>query len=501
MPLQDVTNLAARRGLFFPSAEIYHDSMAGFFEYGPEGTRIKHRIVQLWRRMLVEKEGALEIDGSTILPESVFRASGHLENFNDPLVVCAACKTPYRVDKLIEEKVGHEIPEGASLEYFDQKVAELNLVCPKDKTSFGPASKFNMMMRVEIGAAKANPGYLRPEACQSIFLDFSRLWKQGRIKLPIALAQMGKAFRNEIAPRQGLLRKREFDQMDVEVFFNPAKINDVENWDEVKNYKLNLYLLSDKNVHALTCHEAVDQKVVSGKIVAYYLARTQQLGEALGIPLNTMRFRELEHEARAFYAAETWDFEVKIDENWVELAACNYRTDHDLKTHGETSKNDLQIKEEGTAEKFYPHIFEISMGVDRVFLTTLNAAYTKETRGAEERVLLNLPPRIAPYKVGVYPLMKKDGLSEEAYRIFQAIQRMSVNALYDESGSVGKRYARADEIGIPFAITVDYDTLKDQTVTLRERNSTTQKRVPVEALDEIFWKFSTGRKTFDDLAD
>ncbi len=501
MPLQEVTNLAARRGLFFPSAEIYHDAIAGFYEYGPEGTRIKHRMIQLWRRMLVEKEGALEIDGSTILPESVFRASGHLENFNDPLVICTNCKTPYRVDKLIEEKVGHEIPEGASLEYFDQKVAELNLVCPKDKKSFEKTTKFNMMMRVDVGASKGNPGYLKPESCQNIFLDFIRIWKQGRVKLPLALAQVGRTYRNEIAPRQGLLRKREFEQMDVEVFFNPEKINDVENWEEVKNYKLNLYLLIDKDVHTLTCQEAADQKVVSGKLVAYYLARTQQLGEALGIPTETMRFRELEQEARAFYAAETWDFEARIDENWVELAACNYRTDHDLKTHGETSKNDLQVREEGNATKFYPHIFEISMGVDRVLLTTLNAAYKKETRGTEERTFLDLPARMAPYKVGVYPLMKKDGMSEAAYTIYQELQRMSVNAWYDESGSIGKRYARGDEIGIPFGITVDYDTLKDQTVTLRERNTMTQKRVPVEALDEIFWKFSTGRKTFDDLTD
>lgn len=501
MPLQDVTNLAQRRGLFFPSAEIYHDALAGFYDYGPEGSRIKHRIVQLWKHLLVEKEGALEIDGSIILPESVFRASGHLENFNDPLVVCTQCKTPYRVDKLIEEKVGHEIPEGASLEYFDQKVVELNLVCPKDKKPFERTTKFNMMMRVDVGVGKGNAGYLKPESCQNIFLDFIRIWKSGRVKLPLALAQVGKTFRNEIAPRQGLLRKREFEQMDVEVFFNPEKINEVENWNDVKDYKLNLYLLIDKEVHALTCQEAVDQNIVSGKIIAYYLARTQQLGEALGISLNTMRFRELEKEARAFYAEETWDFEALIDENWVELAACNYRTDHDLKTHAEFSKNDLQVREDASPEKFYPHIFEISMGVDRVLLTTINAAYKKETRGKEERSFLDLPARIAPYKVGVYPLMKKDGLSEEAYRIFQELQRMSVNALYDESGSIGKRYARSDEIGIPFGITIDYDTLKEQTVTLRERNTMQQKRVPVEALDEIFWKFSTGRKTFDDLAD
>lgn len=501
MPAQEVTNLAQRRGLFFQAAEIYHDAPAGFFDYGPEGARIKHRIIQLWRRQLVEKEGAMEIDGSIVLPESVFRASGHLENFNDPLVYCSACKTPYRVDKLIEEKVGHEIPEGASLDYFDQKVAELNLVCPKDKKPFERTTKFNMMMRVDVGAVKGASAYLKPESCQNIFLDFIRIWKTGRVKLPLALAQVGRAYRNEIAPRQGLLRTRELEQMDMEIFFNPEKINDVENWNEVKDYTLNLYLLADKEVHPLTCQEAVDQSVVSGKLIAYYLARTQQLGEAWGITLNAMRFRELEKEARAFYAAETWDFEAKLDEAWVELAACNYRTDYDLKTHAQLAKSDLQVREDANPQKFFPHVFEISMGVGRTFMVALNAAFVNETRGTEERIVLKLPARMAPYKVGVYPLMKKDGMSEAAYKIFQELQRMSVNALYDESGSIGKRYARADEIGIPFAITIDYDTLKENTVTLRERDSMTQKRVPVEALDEIFWKFSTGRKTFDDLAD
>ncbi len=519
MPLPEITNLAARRGLFFPSAEIYSDALAGFYEYGPEGARIKHRIVQLWRRLLVEKEHLLEIDGSIILPENVFRASGHLENFNDPLVVCESCKTPYRPDKLLEEKFlnisknptkgdmekifpkGANIPEAAPNEYFDGLIEKFEIKCPKCGSKFGKTIRFNMMMKVDVGATKTNPAYLRSEACQSIFLDFIRIWKQGRVKLPLGIAQVGKAFRNEIAPRQGLLRKRELEQMDVEIFFNPEKINEVENWDDVKDYPLNLFLLAEKEISAITCQEAVEQNLVSGKIIAYYLARTQQFGVALQIPLEKMCFRELEKEARAFYSHETWDFEVEVDGAWVELAACNYRTDYDLKSHAQQSKNDLQVREEGDISKFTPHIFEISMGVDRTFIAALDVAFRKEVRGTEERIFLDLPHRIAPYKVGIYPLMKKDGLSEEAYAIFLVLQRMSVNVCYDESGSIGKRYARADEIGIPYGITVDYDTLKNQTVTLRERNSMNQKRVPVEALDEIFWKFSTGRKTFEDLAE
>jgi glycyl-tRNA synthetase len=192
--------------------------------------------------------------------------------------------------------------------------------------------------------------YLKPESCQNIFLNFSRIWKSGRVTLPFGVAQVGKTFRNEIAPRQGLLRLRELEQMDVEIFFNPAKINVIDRWEEVKDFPLNLYLLKDKEIHSISCAEAVEQGIVSGKLIAYYLARIQQFAEALNIPRDTIRFRELEAEARAFYAKETWDFEVQLDEGWLELAACNYRTDHDLKTHAQISKTDLQIKEEEASD-------------------------------------------------------------------------------------------------------------------------------------------------------
>lgn len=501
MPSAETNNLAARRGLFYPSAELHPNAPAGFYDYGPEGSRIKNRLIEHWRRTLIENEGNIEISGSITLPESVFRASGHLENFNDPLVVCETCKTPYRADKLIEEKTGEEIPEGAALDYFDKKLAELKIVCPKDKKPFPPASKFNMMMKVDIGAVKGVHAYLRPEACQSIFLSFPRLWKSGRIKLPVGIAQVGRAFRNEIAPRQGVLRVREFDQMDVEVFFNPKKINEIEKWDDVKDYALNLYLLKDKKVHSITCEKAVADKIVSGKLVAYYLARTQQFFHSLNIPLEKMRFRELEAEARAFYAAETWDFEVQMDNAWIELAACNYRTDHDLSTHGKEAKQEVGIKEDGATEKFVPHIFEISMGTDRTFLVMLDANYRHEKRGAEERTFLDLPKAVAPYDVCVFPLMKKDGLAEHAEELAKHLRNQNLRVCYDESGSIGKRYARMDEIGVPYAITVDYQSLEDRSITLRERTGMKQKRVEVDDLDEVFWHFSTGEKHFEDLAD
>ncbi len=521
MPYADVQNLALRRGLYFPSAEIYADAPAGFFYYGPEGTRIKQRLVQFWRKCLVENEGIYEIDGSIVLPEAVFRASGHLENFADPLVTCTKCNTPFRADKLIEEALKTEIPEGASMDYFDSKIMELKLVCSKCKSPFGKTQRFNMMMKTAVGTGGNISGYLKPESCQNIFLDFSRIWKSGRVTLPFGIAQVGKTFRNEIAPRQGLLRCRELEQMDVEIFFNPTKINEVERWEEVKDYQLNLYLLKDNQMHSISCAEAVEGGIVSGRLIAYYLARTQQFAEKLNIPLETIRFRELETEARAFYAKETWDFEVQLDEGWLELAACNYRSDHDLKTHSQVSKQDLQVREDSgvsqgdtpprssqpkLAEKFYPHIFEISMGVGRTFFAMIDATLKKEVRGAEEQWNLDLPLAVAPYLVGVFPLMKKDGLYEKAFGLFHKLQASNIPTLFDEKGSIGKRYARMDEIGVPYAITVDYDTMDEKskqfnTVTLRERNSMKQKRAPIEALEEIFWNFSTGKKSFEDLED
>ncbi len=501
MPSTEITNLAARRGLFYPAAEMYSNSPAGFMDYGPEGSRIKQRLVEHWRRMLIENEGNLEISGSITLPESVFKASGHLENFNDPLAICEGCKTPYRADKLIEEKLGHEIPEGAPMEFFDEKIKELKIVCPKDKKPFGRTTKFNMMMKVDVGAVKGVNSYLRPEACQSIFLSFSRIWKSGRVKLPIGIGQVGRAFRNEIAPRQGLLRTREFDQMDMEVFFNPQKINEMERWDEVKNYELKLFLLLDKKVHTISCEKAVNDKIVSGKLIAYYLARTQQFFTSLHIPLEKIRFRELEKEARAFYAAETWDAEVQMDKAWVELAACNYRTDYDLTTHGKESKQDTGIKEDGNTLKYIPHIFEISAGVDRTFFLLLDANYRSEKRGAEERTYLDFPAELAPYDVAVFPLMKKDGLAGHAEELAKHLRQQNLHIIYDEAGSIGKRYARADEIGIPYAITVDYQSLEDRSITLRERTSMKQKRIEVDDLDEVFWNFSTKQRKFEDLAD
>ena len=485
-------NLALRRGLFFPTAEIYSNAPAGFFDYGPEGVKIRRKIVDFWRREFVEREGFVEIAGSQILPEPVFKASGHLDNFNDPIVQCRKCHAFYRADKILEEKTGKSVPEAATTEHLDKLIAEHKLVCGKCKGTLDKVKKFNMMMKVMIGASNDVPCYLRPETCQNIFLDFNRIYKVARQTLPLGISQVGSSFRNEIAPRQQLLRERELGQMETEVFFNPAKINEVERWDEVKAYKLNLLRLG-KKVEAVSCQEAVDQKIVSGRLVAYCLARVQQLYEKYGIPTQKLRFRELDDETKAFYAKETWDFEAETGLGWIELIACNYRTDYDLKRHGEVSKADQSIKEEGDKAAFIPHVFEVSIGLDRTFYVLLDLGFRKEKRGPEERILLGLNPKIAPHFVAVFPLQKKDGLYEKAWAVHELLLDHGLESFFDEKGSIGKRYARVDEVGVPFAITVDYDTLKDETVTLRERNTMAQSRVKISELQSLLWRKWRGK--------
>lgn len=499
MSKDEIINLALRRGLFYPAAEIYPSAPSGFWDFGPDGETIRRKIIGFWRKELVEKEHFVEIYGSQILPEPVFKASGHLESFNDPIVQCKKCKSLHRADELIQEKAGDIVPESLATTELDKLINKHKVTCPKCKSnSFEKVKKFNMMMKVDIGATGQQSCYLRPETCQSIFLDFPRVYKIARKNLPLGISQAGTSFRNEIAPRNTLLRERELGQMEIEIFFNPKKINEVEKWNEVKDYKLNLMRLG-KEIKPISCEEAVKKNAVSGKLIAYYLARVQQLYEKYGVPTEKIRFRELDKDERAFYAKETWDFEVQSSLGWIELIACNYRTDYDLKGHAKESKQDLKVKEEGDKEAYIPHVFEISAGIDRTFYVLLDLAFRKEKRGPEERIYLNLNPMIAPYLVAVFPLVKKDGLAEKGEEIFQMLNGYNFDAFYDEKGSIGKRYARVDEIGVPFAVTVDYDTLRDNTVTLRDRNSMQQKRVKIEALPGLLWKLELGKTPFEKI--
>ena len=477
MNYEEVMKLALERGFYFPSCEVYSDANAGFWEYGPSGVGLKNKFLELWRRELIRRDGMMEIDGSQIMSKSVFEASGHLGNFADPIIKCTKCNSTFRADRTIAEIANIEIPESADLNEFDNAISENKIKCPKCKGDFGTTKKFNMMFKVGIGPQEEE-AYLRPETCQSIFVDFPRLFKTMRGKLPLGIAQVGKSFRNEIAPRQSLLRLREFYQAEIEVFCNPGRLDEVEKFAEIENTIIRVQ--TDAEPISMTCKEALESGTVPNKFVAYYLGILTEFYEKTGIDVSKSRFRKLGDKEKAFYAEVAFDFEVETTIGWLELVACNYRSDYDLSSHAKMSKEKFEVMDND--EKVLPHVFEISMGIDRSLYTILEHSLKKDKE--HERMVLSLKPYLSPVHVGILSLVKKDGLKEKTDEIFLNIKR-KFDAFLDHSGAIGRRYRRLDEIGAPFAITVDHQTLEDNTVTIRKRDSMEQSRVDISKIDSI----------------
>ena len=472
MKYDELVRLAQQRGFFFKTADSYPNTPAGFLDYGPLGVAMRGRLVGLWRRMLVKGEGMLEIDGSQILPKAVFEASGHLSNFTDPFVRCSKCGSVFRPDKLVEEKTGKAVPEKLKDSEYDALMEKSGVKCTKCGSRLSGTGRFNMMFRVGIGPGQEE-AYLRPETCQSIFVDFPLLFKTQRVKLPVGVAQVGRSFRNEIAPRQGLIRLRELNQGEIEVFFNPKKGDDPRfKVSEGATLALRLPDGSDKK---LKVSEAVAGNLVPNLLVGHYLVRVKEFYLAAGIPEEGIRFRVLSDADRAFYSKAAFDLEVKLSLGWTELVACNYRGDYDLGGHARVSGSNFEVDD--GEEKVLPHVFELSMGIDRSLVAVIDSS----VRGEGERKVMALKPYLAPVQACVFPLVNKDGLQEAARAAFAELQE-TLDVFYDESGAIGRRYARADEIGVPICVTFDYDSLKDGTVTVRDRDTREQRRVPASDL-------------------
>jgi glycyl-tRNA synthetase len=475
MNYEQIIQLALERGFYFPSCEIYSDAQAGFWEYGPSGVSLKNKFIELWRRELVRRDRMWEIDGSQIMSENVFVASGHLASFADPIATCTKCQSIFRADKMIAEITSIVVPESADLTEFDKVIEEKNIRCPKCKGNFENTKKFNMMFRVGIGA-EGESAYLRPETCQSIFVDFPRLFKTMRGKLPIGIAQIGKSFRNEISPRQSLLRLREFYQAEIEVFCNPDKLDDLTKFSEVENTIINIMI--DDSIKKLTCKEAVESGIIPNKLVAYYLGLLVEFYQKTGIDVSKSRFRKLGEKEKAFYATVAFDFEVETNTGWLELVACNYRSDYDLKSHSSSSKEKFEVMDDEV--KVLPHVFELSMGLDRSLYTIIEHRLREDKEN--ERIVLSLEPYLAPIHVGILSLIKKDGLAEKTEQVYFML-RKKYDTFLDHSGAIGRRYRRLDEVGAPFAITIDHQTLQDETVTMRRRDSMSQERIKISQLD------------------
>jgi glycyl-tRNA synthetase len=445
-----IVNLAKQRGFIYPSSEIY-GGLSAAYDYGPLGVELKNNIKQAWWKMFVtSRADMVGLDAAIIMNPKVWEASGHVENFSDPLVDCKACHRRFREDHLLENK-------GIQPEYDKTKPRNRkDLKCPECGGELTPARQFNLMLKTFLGPLEdtANIAYLRPETAGGIFVNFKNVLETMRLKLPFGIAQIGKAFRNEITTENFIFRTREFEQLEVEYFIKP------EDWKE---------------------HFAEWQKI--GKEWCLFL----------GLSQDDLIEHEIAAKDRAFYSKRTIDFEYKFPFGQKELFGLAYRTDYDLTQHQKFSGQDLSYTDPITKEKIIPHVIEPSLGVDRSFLACLCAAYTEVQGGRstttesikEAEVVLRLPYSLAPIKIAVLPLSKKESLSELSHGILMDLKKKWVT-MYDETGSIGKRYRRQDEIGTPYCVTIDFESLEDKKVTVRDRDTMQQDRVAIAELEHYF---------------
>ncbi|MCX6767744.1 MAG: glycine--tRNA ligase [Candidatus Micrarchaeota archaeon] len=501
-----VISLCVRRGILFPNSEIY-GSFAGFFDYGPVGVELKRNVeASWWKRFVQEREDVVGMDGAIITHPAVWKASGHVDAFADLLVECTKCKGRYRADHLLESVLGVQV-DGLPPEKIKADMEEKKIVCPKCKGSLAPARAFNLMFKTFVGAAEdeSSQAFLRPETAQLIFADFKAVMLASRKVPPFGIAQVGKSFRNEISPRNFVFRCREFSQMEVEYFVPPRLLDSCRYFEAAKGKKIQVLTAADQEKNApqskTTAGDARDKKIIGTQWHAYWLAECVDWFEGIGIAPENLRLRQHTKSELSHYSSETWDVEYLYPWGWKELTGVANRGDFDLKQHSKFSGKDLSYFDQETKQKLVPHVIEPSFGVERAVFTLLLEAFEekkeKGTDGKEEvKTVLRLHPAIAPVKAGVFPLMKKDGLAEKAREVFEMLRGDFV-CEYDEGGSVGKRYARMDEIGTPYCVTVDYDSLEKNDVTVRDRDSAKQVRVPIAKLPNVLSALLGGTLAFE----
>jgi len=568
-----VSEIARRRGFFWPSYEIY-GGVSGFVTFGPLGSILKRRIEDKFRDFFIRPLGIQEIESPVIMPAKVLEASGHVEHFKEPMVECQKCKRKFRADHLLQEqaKMSDTEAEKLNLEELMSEVKKRNVRCPDCGGELGNAKYFMTMFVTTIGPYSEAVGYGRPEAAQGIFVEFKRLHEIAREKLPFGVVQIGHALRNEVSPRQGPIRVRELTIIDIEFFFDPEEPN-CPLLKDVKNEKLRLILAENKlkgveEPIEVTVKEASNKGYIKAEWQAFFMALSKRFLMELGVPEEKQRFMEKAPWERAHYSVQGFDQEIYLDRwGWTEVSGHNYRIDYDLKRHMEFSgadmrtykeyekpmakeevvikpvmstlgrafKNDapkiariistidprvleesfkkkgffktesfkilpehveiLRKKIEEKGRRFIPHVVEPSFGSDRLTYIALEYAY----REKEDRALLSFPKEIAPIQVGVFPLVNKDGLPERARQVYDILLNEGFTVEYDDSGSIGRRYARADEVGTPLGLTIDYQTLEDNTVTLRDRNTWEQVRTEITKLPTLLHAYFRGKIGFRDL--
>ena len=448
--METIVRLCKSRGYVYPGSEIY-GGLANTWDYGPLGVELKNNVKEAWRKKFIqENKNIVGLDAAILMNPETWVASGHVSGFSDPLLDCKECKTRHRADKLIEsyahEKGEDIVADGWTDEQMLKYINDHKIVCPKcGKLNYTDIRKFNLMFKTFQGVTEDSTStvYLRPETAQGIFVDFKNVMRTTRKKIPMGIAQIGKAFRNEITPGNFTFRTREFEQMELEFFCKPG--TDLE-WFEYWRKFCKNWLLE------------------------------------LGMKEENIRLRDHSPEELVFYSKGTTDIEFAFPFGWGELWGIADRTDYDLTAHQTHSKEDMSYLDPETNEKYIPYVIEPSVGADRVTLAFLCNAYEEQELGeGDTRIVLHLHPALAPYKAAILPLSKK--LNDKADEIFQTLAK-AFPVDYDDAGSIGKRYRRQDEIGIPYCITVDFDTLEDNQVTVRDRDTMEQIRIPIDQVEK-----------------
>ncbi|KKG17286.1 glycyl-tRNA synthetease [Methanosarcina sp. 2.H.T.1A.6] len=598
---EKVFELAKRRGFLWNSFELYGGSR-GFYDYGPLGSTLKRRIEQIWREFYVIQEGHMEIECPTIGIEDVFVASGHVGGFSDPLCECKKCGEAFRADHLVENVMN--AAGTLSAEQLTQVIKEKGITCPECGGEFNDAYEFNLMFKTTIGPGTGRQGYLRPETAQGMFVDFQRLSRFYRDKLPFGAVQIGKSYRNEIAPRQGVIRLREFTQAECEIFVDPRNKKH-PNFERFADRELSLYSQEAQQKgepFRITVREAVEKGIIAHEVLGYNIALTNEFLTKVGIDPARLRFRQHLKDEMAHYAIDCWDAEIETERfGWVEIVGIADRTDYDLKAHAKVSKTELyvyveyeepkmvtrfvvkpnmgklgplfkgkakavadalkqlseaelslskdQIKvtvdgEELTVssdvvdfaeetvkvsgENVIPHVIEPSYGIDRIFYGVMEHAFDEENvaqkaaesglKGAgeaeetenepeaakgegegeeEARLVMHFSSAVAPVQVAVLPLLTRKELADPAKEIIAKLREKSLLVNYDDSGTIGRRYRRNDEIGTPYSVTVDYDTLEDGTVTIRDRDAMRQVRAPIDGIENVLYELIYRGRDFE----
>ena len=442
--MEDIISLCKRRGFIYQGSDVY-GGLSGTWDYGPLGVQLKRNIMNLWWRMFVdERDDMYGVDAAILMNPKVWKASGHVDTFVDPLCEDTVNHRRYRTDHILKDN-GIDV-DGLTMEQMDEVIAEKGIKSP-DGNPLSKSRTFNMMFKTSVGATESEDSvaYLRPETAQGIFTNFKNVVDSFYPDLPFGIAQQGKAFRNEIAPRDFVFRSREFEQMEIEYFVNP------ENW-----------------------QEAFDELLKS----------THEFLEALGLDPRNIHELDVPAEDRAHYSKKTIDIEYDFPIGKEELMGIAYRTDFDLMNIQRVSGKSMEYTIKGTNEKFVPHVIEPSFGVERALMAVLSSAYREDEQNGSKRIYLALPEHLAPVKFAVSPLLKnKPELVEKAREIYASLSKKNPGrVMWDDNGNIGKRYRRQDEIGTPHCVVIDFQTLEDDTVTVRERDTTEQRRVRPQEL-------------------